>query len=257
MTCRERERGFAFPLRRGFCRLTAPLFRWLFLGPDGKPPFLLAKAPVSLPQGHPWWVPVDERGRLLQNPQISVHDKAFWQQTTNRNMAIYVAMFMVFGLSIPAYIVIIHKVGFHSRESHDFKTFFGIYMTFVLAVSAIVFSWMAGSSRETGRSIRPWPAPCRLRYFALNTVFLIYRRGTRDTLLMLVGTPLMGLFLTWARQVIAAYPPTPFVLAHLWGAMALEALCWTLAALFLLLNTLFWPCLKCHGLQAETFLYRA
>ena len=257
MTSQKRENGCVFPLRRLFCRLTAPLFRRLFLGPDGRPPFLLARAPVNLSHGHAWRVPVDERGQLIENPHMSVHDKAFWQQTENRNMAFVVAMFMMFALSIPAYIVIISKVGFRTQGPHDFKSFSGIYMVFVSLVSAIVLQGVSRLFRKNRWDNWPRLGISRFRYFALHTVFLMAERSTMQRLMLLGGSLFLGFAFTWSRQVIATYPPTPFVLAHLWGAIIVEALWWTLAALSLLLNALFWPCLECHGLQAETFLYRA
>lgn len=239
--------------RRLFCRLTAPLFRRLFLGPDGKPPFLLAKAPVNLPHGHAWWVAVDERGWLLEGPRMHFHDKEAWRRREKRHATLFAIMLPVFGLVLLAYFIFMHKVGITFGHRHDFKIFYGIFLlSFLVLILLLAMVTVAALRTLRGDQRQGVPA---LRIFLMKLAFIVFpfsRWKSAWTLFVLLVMPLAFM---WFRHVIAGYPPTPAVLAHLWGTIVLEAVSWALVVLFLLLNALFWPCLKCHGLREEDFLY--
>ena len=242
----ERTCGF----RRLFCHLTGPLFRWLFLGPDGRPPFLLAKAPANLPHGHAWWVAVDERGWLLEGPRMHLHDREAWQRMETRHAILFAIMLPVSGLVLLAYFIFMHRVEIIFRHPHDSRIFPGVFLlSFLVLTSSLAMVAVAalrkGNHRQGSVSL--------LRRYSMKLAIFPFG-GWKGAW---IGFLLVPMAFTWFRHVIAAYPPTPIVLVHLWGAIVLEALFWTLAVLILLLNALFWPCLKCHGLRAEDFLYPA
>ena len=250
------RQGCVSALQRFYCRLTAPLFRWLFLGSDGKPPFLLAKAPVNLPHGYAWWVAVDERGWLLEGPRMHfhVHDKEGWQRMKNRHALLFAVMLPVFGLVLLAYSIFMHKVGITVRHRHDFKIFLGIFLLSLLVLTFLL-AMVAAAALHTLRGGQQQGGVSSLRRFSMKLVFILFPFGSWKGAWILFSFLVMPVAFTWFRQVIAGYPPTPIVQAHLWATIVLEALSWALVALFLLLNALFWPCLKCHGLREEDFLY--
>lgn len=233
-----------------WCRVTRPLFRWLFLGPDGNPPFRLVKAPISLPWSDGWWVPVDERGWLLEDPSMHVHDEETWRRMEKRHYAIFFIILPFMGFLAVAYLNLMDNIKFIPR--HDLKLFYIIFLfAFIALFLPLVTITQAALDGLRGKYRNAGVSP--LKRFSIKKVLPSYR--SREGVKPLLGMLLLPAVLAVIYLYISGYPQTLIIRVHLWAAAGLIAASLGLLMLVLLLNALFWPCLECHGLREEDFLF--
>ncbi len=228
-----------------WCRMSAPLFNRLFLRPGEKPSFFI------LPMDR-YDLLVDETGRLLENPEISVHDTKGLHRFTKTAMS---RAFPIIALSLVLHVMYMMTFSHKLKMIDDVKLFLAAVIPLELILAIILTRFFQTFSHGSAGRLPRHRHPSLLRRLALRLVSRLAIKSPKDALLYFVVTAVVAFILGYSAHRIASYPPTLFVQIHVWLTMLWLALFLAFALFWLLANVVFHPCLRCHGLSWEDFVY--
>ena len=233
-----------------WCRITRPLFRRLFLKRDRNPAALAAEV------GNRHYI-VDAEGFLVREPDLHVHDKDMAKEFSQR-MINRLALAGFLGLiALGAYLFLLSP---HPDMEHLSRSDWKVVSAPVLVLVGVSFHFLVFlahwlSHRPSGGGAAA--STSLLQWLALLAVFSYPMKSGRHYFGWFVAFSAMLMFFLAGWPLIASLPQTPLVHLHM-RLMAAEAAAFAVfVALVFLANALFWPCLECHGLREEDFLYSA
>ena len=234
-----------------WCRITRPLFRRLFLGRGGNPAALAAEV------GNRHYI-VDAEGFLVREPDLHVHDKGMAKEFSQR-MINRLALAGFFGMiALAAYLYKLYPHPEMQQLSRpDRKLVISPFLVLVVVSFHFLVFLAHWLSRRPSRGSDAAASTPLLQWLALLAVFSYPMKSGRLYFSWFVAFSAMLMFFLVGWYLIASLPQTPLVHLHTRLMAAETVAVATSAALVFLANALFWPCLECHGLREEDFLYPA